>query len=622
MQTRVPRQPSTSIPRSNAVAHGRVPHPSQHPHDGKASSPQTPLPGSPSRYRRGMTVDSARDSANHPNSEVDVVANRYWDRLVEASPTLATDLGADVRQDEYDDFSPAGLEHTCQLAADALVELDRATPTDEVDRVTIAAMRSLLGLEIETHDHGYDLLSLNGIESGLHAIRRVYDAMPTDTPQQWHTIARRLHAVPAAVNSWLESQRASARAGMAPARRQVDLLVEQARSWVAGGGFFDTYLANATTDHAELPTDIKDELADGITVAKEAFGGASEILAGEIAELATDQDAVGIDRYQLASRAFLGSAIDLAETYEWGKQELARIVELQHQTAERIRPGASVAEAMAVLDADPAYQIHGTDALREWMQSKADEAMANLGDTHVNIPEPARRVEGMIAPTHDGGVYYTGPSDDFSRPGRMWWAVPEGVTGFTTWRELTTVYHEGVPGHHLQISSAIAQKDTLNSWRRFAGQSGPIEGWALYAEWLMADLGYMDDPGYFMGLLDGQSLRAARVVLDIGLHCQFEAPAEVGGGEWTWDKAWRFFNNHASMDEATARFELNRYFGWPGQAPAYKIGERTWLQTRADCRAKNPDGFSLKDFHTRALALGSLPLDLLHDTVVDTEPMP
>ena len=138
----------------------------------------------------------------------------------------------------------------------------------------------------------------------------------------------------------------------------------------------------------------------------------------------------------------------------------------------------------------------------------------------------------------------------------------------------------------------------------------------------MADMGYMDDPGYFMGLLDGQSLRAARVVLDIGLHCQFEAPAEVGGGEWTWDKAWRFFNNHASMDEATARFELNRYFGWPGQAPAYKIGERTWLQTRADCRAKNPDGFSLKDFHTRALALGSLPLDLLHDTVVDTEPMP
>ena len=113
---------------------------------------------------------------------------------------------------------------------------------------------------------------------------------------------------------------------------------------------------------------------------------------------------MGIDRYQLASRAFLGSAIDLAETYEWGKQELARIVELQHQTAERIRPGASVAEAMAVLDADPAYQIHGTDALREWMQSKADEAMANLGDTHVNIPEPARRVEGMIAPTHDGGV--------------------------------------------------------------------------------------------------------------------------------------------------------------------------------------------------------------------------
>ena len=174
---------------------------------------------------------------------------------------------------------------------------------------------------------------------------------------------------------------------------------------------------------------------------------------------------------------------------------------------------------------------------------------------------------------------------------------------------------EGVPGHHLQTSSAIAARNELNSWRRNYWTSGYGEGWALYAEWLMADLGYMNDPGHFMGLLDGQSMRAARVVLDIGLHCQFTAPEEVGGGEWDWDKAWTFFNNHVAMDEGSARYEVNRYFGWPGQAPSYKLGERTWLELRQAAKAKDPN-FDLKEFHTTALRMGALPLDVLRRAIL------
>ena len=102
----------------------------------------------------------------------------------------------------------------------------------------------------------------------------------------------------------------------------------------------------------------------------------------------------------------------------------------------------------------------------------------------------------------------------------------------------------------------------------------------------MADLGYLDDPADYLGMLDGQSLRAARVVLDIGVHCEFHAPAEVGGGDWTYDKAWQFLTAHANMAEGFRRFELDRYLGWPGQAPSYKIGERLWLQLREDARAR------------------------------------
>ena len=215
-------------------------------------------------------------------------------------------------------------------------------------------------------------------------------------------------------------------------------------------------------------------------------------------------------------------------------------------TADRIVPGASVKEAIEHLDQEPRYLLHGTDALREWMQARADEVIADMADRHFDIPGPVRTIEGRIAPTQTGGIYYTGPSDDFTRPGRMWWSVPKGVTEFSTWRELTTVYHEGVPGHHLQIAQTVYRRELLNKWRRMmCWVSGHGEGWALYAERLMAELGYMDDPGNYLGLLDGQSLRAARVVLDIGVHCGFEAPAELGGGDWTYDKAWTFLDAHA-----------------------------------------------------------------------------
>jgi uncharacterized protein (DUF885 family) len=199
----------------------------------------------------------------------------------------------------------------------------------------------------------------------------------------------------------------------------------------------------------------------------------------------------------------------------------------------------------------------------------------------------------------------------------MWWSVPHGVTEFATWKELSTVYHEGVPGHHLQIAQTVYRSDLLNRWRRLASWiSGHGEGWALYAERLMADLGFLDEPGDYMGMLDSQSFRAARVVLDIGIHCGFEAPAEVGGGGWTYAKAWDFLSAHVASAEGFRRFELDRYLGWPGQAPSYKIGERMWLQLREDARAKAGDDFDLKAFHRAALDVGSIGLDVLRSAVL------
>ena len=548
---------------------------------------------------------------------VDAVATDHFTASVALSPIEATYLGIHGRDDELDDFSPAGIAEHSSLRRRTLSRLDEVAPVDEIDEVTVAAMRERLGLYEELYASGEEERTLNVIASPLQSLRDIVDLMPTATQDDWATIARRMEAVPAALEGWQETLEVAASRGHVAARRQVEACIAQCADLAASDGHLARLLDRARPAEGELADQVRTDLGAGVAVAATAYEGLGEMLRERLLPRAPEADAVGRDRYALHSRDFLGATVDLEETYAWGQDELARIVAEMETTARRVRAGACVKEAVAALDADPAYRLQGTEALRAWMQSKADEVIAALADVHFDIPEPVRRIECMIAPTQTGGIYYTGPSDDFVRPGRMWWSVPKGVTEFGTWRELTTVYHEGVPGHHLQIAQTVYRRDLLNPWRRLMSwTSGYGEGWALYAERLMADLGYLDDPGDYLGMLDGQSLRAARVVLDIGAHCGFEAPAEVGGGAWTFDKAWAFLTAHANMDEAFLRFELDRYLGWPGQAPSYKVGERLWLQLRDELAAREGSAFDLKAFHRRALDIGSVGLDVLRETLL------
>lgn len=564
-----------------------------------------------------VSTDAAQTA--RPTTDVDRIADGFLDAFIALSPITATYLGIPGHDEELDDFSPTGLEAHAELRARTLAALESATPADDIDKVTIAAMKERLGLAEETHRAGLDEMALNVIASPLQEIRGTFDLMPTATNEDWGVIARRMTKVPAALDSWMVSLGSAAGKGNVAPRRQVEACIKQCADLTAEDGYFATLLSGAKAGDADLTDAVRSDLEESVGAAREAYRRLGERLRGEVLDRAPEADACGRERYQLLSRAFLGATVDLEETYAWGQEELARITAEMQQVAEQIKPGATVKEAIAALDADPAYQLHGTDELKAWMQTKADEVIANLAGTNFDIPDPVRTIECLIAPTQTGGIYYTGPSEDFSRPGRMWWSVPKGVTEFGTWRELTTVYHEGVPGHHLQVAQTVFRSELLNRWRRmFAWTSGHGEGWALYAERLMAELGYMDDPGDRMGLLDGQSLRAARVVLDIGVHCGFEAPAEIGGGEWTYEKAWQFLTEHANMDEGFLRFELDRYLGWPGQAPAYKIGERLWMQLRDEVKRREGDAFDIKAFHRRALDIGGVGLDTLHDAVLGT----
>lgn len=561
------------------------------------------------------TVREVSTDTPRPTTDIDRIAEAHFDAEVALSPIDATYLGIPGHDEDLDDLSVEGFAAASRLRRETLAALDGATAVDDVDRVTLEALRERLGLAEEMHEAGLDQSEINVLASPMQAVRDVFDVMPTATADDWATIATRMAKVPRALEQWTESLTASADAGRIAPLRQYERCIEQCADLTAPDGYYASFLAGAELDGQPLPEALAADLRRSVELAAGAYRDLAERLK-PLRDRAPEADACGREDYELHSRAFLGARIDLEETYAWGQEELARITAEMAAVAEQISPGAGTKEAIAILDADPRYQLHGTDALQAWMQEKANEAIELL-DPHMDIPEPVRTIECMIAPTETGGIYYTGPSDDFSRPGRMWWSVPKGVTEFGTWRELTTVYHEGVPGHHLQVGQTVHRKQLLNRWRRLAAwTSGHGEGWALYAEWLMAELGHMDDPGNRMGLLDGQSLRAARVVLDIGVHCGFEAPAEVGGGDWTYDKAWAFLSAHANQGEDFLRFELDRYLGWPGQAPSYKIGERLWLQLREETARREGDAFDLRAFHRRALDIGGVGLDTLRTAVL------
>ncbi|MEO5317152.1 DUF885 domain-containing protein [Arthrobacter sp. CC3] len=555
-----------------------------------------------------MTTETA--ASVRPHTAIDAVADAYTDTLISLNPSFATTLGVPGHETEFQDFSPAGIEEFIAAARKALGDLDGLEPVDDVDAVTLDAMRERLGLQLEIHESGWDAADLNNISSPAQDIRAIFDLMPTDSTEHWEHIAGRAHSVPGAIDGYIESLRFAREQGRVSASRQVSIVVEQATRYAAEDGFFAKMAAGAKTADGPLSAELQAKLDDGAAAARAAYLKLADFLSAELLPVAPAKDAVGRDRYALASRAFLGATVDLDETYAWGVQELERLIAEQERVANEIRPGASVAEAKEILNSDPLRQLKGTDALKAWMQGLSDKAVADLAGVHFEIPDIMKTLECLIAPTDEGGIYYTGPSDDFSRPGRMWWSVPAGEDTFTTWAETTTVFHEGVPGHHLQIATAIYRRELLNKWRRnVCWTSGHGEGWALYAEQLMLELGYLKDPGDHMGMLDMQRMRAARVVFDIGVHLELDVPERWGSGTWTPDKGYDFLKQNLAISEGQLNFEFARYLGWPGQAPSYKVGQRLWEQIRAELEAR--PGFDLKSFHTKALNVGSVGLDTL-----------
>jgi uncharacterized protein (DUF885 family) len=549
------------------------------------------------------------------------IADKYVDEVAALEPTVATALGVPGHEREMPDLSPEGPARLAALNRRTVDDLEAASVENEQDRIARDVMLERLGVSLEVYEMKEHLRSLRNIASPLQGVRQVFDLMPKETEEEWSNVAARLKLVPEALTGYRASLSEGLKQGLLASKRQAREGAEQALVWsgqAEGKPSFFTQLNGAygrKAAEAGFPETLSSEMEAGVAAAMSGYGEIHRYLAEEYLPATTDHEAAGRDRYQVMSRVFLGAKIDLEETYAWGWQELHRIEDEMAATCERILPGGSWEDVTKLLESDPERVVEGEENYRAWLQELHDEALAELHGRHFDIPDSIRKVEVMIPPP--GGAlaaYYTGPSEDLKRPGRTWWPTG-GNTRFPRWGDVTTVYHEGVPGHHLQVATVRLQRDNLSRHQRLMTFiSGHGEGWALYAERLMAELGYLENPDYYLGMLSGQALRAVRVIIDIGLHLELPIPAGETfhpGEVWNHDLAVEFATAKTGRPRQFMESEVVRYLGWPGQAIAYKVGERRWLAIRDSAKRRQGSAFDLKTFHTDALNLGPMGLDQL-----------
>lgn len=548
------------------------------------------------------------------------VADAYVDDLIAIDPITGTYLGIAASSSRLPDFSPAGRAAVAELSRATLARLDAAEllpgADTDAERRCARLLRERLNAELAVHAADEDLRAVSNIHAPAHAVREVFTLTPADTDEDWAAIVERLRAVPACYAGYRESLALGLERGLYGSPRPAATFIGQLTSWAGQGAdgtgdFFGTFAADGPDSlRAEL-----DEAAAGATAAvAELRDWMRDVYAPAIAGA---PDPVGRERYARWSRYYNGTDLDLDEAYAYGWSEYHRLLAEMKAEAAKILPGdPNPWDALRHLD-EHGTHIEGVDEVRDWLQGLMDEAIENLDGTHFELAERVKRVESMIAPAGGAAApYYTNPSEDFSRPGRTWLPTM-GQTSFPVYDLVSTWYHEGVPGHHLQLAQWTHVADQLSRYQAIVGLvSANAEGWALYAERLMDELGYLKDAEQRLGYLDCQMMRAARVIVDIGMHLELEIPADSPfhpGERWTVALAQEFFGLHSGRPAEFVESELTRYLSMPGQAIGYKLGERAWLLGRDNARAAHGESFDLKAWHMAALSQGSLGLDDLVD---------
>lgn len=529
----------------------------------------------------------------------------FYQTGLKNNPVRATMLG-DLRYNaQLGDESLAEIQRE-HAENDAFLARLRAIPTDGMGDQDLLS-HELLERLLERDDTSYELKNYEmpvNQQNGIHtSLADLPNEVPFDSVQHYEDYIARLHQIPKVLGEVTDVMRAGERDGLTPPKVITAVLPGQCDGIIAADPFvlpekkFPASFSDA--DKRKLTAEMNKAAQDDVLPAYRKFG---EFLRTEYAPKGREKLSIeslpdGKRRYAEAVKTMTTLNVTPAEVHALGLREVDRIT--AEMTALAHKQGyKDLASFREAVNKDPRWTPKSEQQIVDDFRHYIEQMEPKLPELFGLLPKAPVTVEPIPDFAKAEATHYVPGSPDGKRPGRVVVAVAD-PTSRTMVLDEAVAYHEGVPGHHLQISVA-QQLQGLPKFRLHGFYSAYTEGWALYAEQLGKEIGFYQDPVSDYGRLNSELFRAVRLVVDTGIHDQ----------GWTRQQVIDYMHKN-DVNDAVAQTETNRYIAWPGQALAYKMGQLEILKLRERAKQELGAKFDIKAFHDEVLNGGAMPLDLL-----------
>jgi uncharacterized protein (DUF885 family) len=553
------------------------------------------------------TSSGAAQSRESPVVAQDLLFEEYYQFELKAHPERATAYGDSRYNDRLDEYSLAALEKLHASDQKFLARLE-AIPTDgfsEQDRLSHEVLRSTLQQRLANYSFKEYEMPVNQMDGPHLRLADLPLAVPFDTVKQYEDYIARLQQIPRVFAQTKEVLRAGLKDKLMPVKFLLEKVPAQCQGVIKANPFllptqkFPPGIS--AEDQRRLSQAITEAVDHEVLPAYQAFG---DFIAAQYAPhgritLGVAALPGGKARYlnDIRSRTTV-SNLSPAQIHDIGLKEIERI-QADMLTIARQEGFADLAAFRESLTSNPKYKASSAGEIVDVFRQYIAQMQPRLPDLFTVIPGSPVTVEAMPDFQSANATHYQTGTPDGKRPGRVVVAVSNFAERSLIDDE-ATAYHEGIPGHHMQLSVA-QQLVGLPKFRQHSQNSGYIEGWALYAEQLGKEVGFYQDPVSDYGRLSSELFRAVRLVVDTGLHAE----------GWSRDQVVAFFRQSGAVDEPTLQAETDRYISWPAQALAYKLGQLKFRELRARAQQELGPKFDIRSFHDEMLSGGVLPLDLL-----------
>ena len=543
-----------------------------------------------------------------PSSPVNLLADGFWDAVLEQNPTTATMFGDSRYDDRLEDPSPAGRTRARALVEATLAAADKIVARDQSleDRITLDMVQVVCRMQIEQDDQRVDLFrpvdQMGGPQTLLPTLATF---QPADTPEGFERFTTRLRAYPTFMAANIELLNEGIATGLTAPRIVTERTIAQLERLLETPPDKSVVVTMARVaseaDRAKVLDIVRTEVVPADRAFLDALRGAYLAASREDPGLWSAPNGDALYRTQILAWTTL--ALDPADLHQIGLDDLAQI-EVERKVIARSQGfGDDTVAYRAHLAADLANRPHSADELLARAREDIDRAMALAPSYFGVLP----RVGCEVRPVEEYKeadspfAYYLPPTTDGSRPG-VYYANTYDLQSRTYSKLASTTYHEAVPGHHFQIALEM-ENEGLSTFRRLGSRlvgGAYVEGWGLYSERLADEMGLFRNEAERFGMLDAMAWRAGRLVVDTGLHAL----------RWPRQRSIDFLRE-AGLSETDAVIETDRYICWPGQALTYKVGQREIERLRAEIERRDGSAFDLRAFHDAVLGHGSLPLATL-----------